>query len=208
LLLTRRTTVVYCTQAALAEREVLKQETSEAREKAARLRGAQPAQTDPAAAAKKLAAAKRAAARISGKPEEGSVSAVAAANTAAANVPLRSVTLRIKPDSLPEDLPPPDSLPEDLPPPAAFLDELPPPPPAVDNHMLDLMMADTDFMALQDELLTQMEADLMDGYDAGDVGTMLGDGGAAEAAEDSARWRCASTVLRDRVDFVQTLDMV
>ncbi len=181
---------------------MLKQATTEAREKAARLRGAQPAQADPTADAKKLAAAKRAAARISGKPEEGTFSAVTAANAAAAAIPIRSVTLRVKPDAQPQGL---SSPPEEL---LSPPDELPPPPPAVDNQMLDLMMADTDFMALQDELLMQMEADLMDGYDAGDIGTMLGEGGAAESAEETARWRCASTVLRDRVDFVQTLDMV
>ncbi len=48
------------------------------------------------------------------------------------------------------------------------------------------------------ELLANMEADM--------EGEREGGADAPEDAAAAARWRCASTSVRDKVDFVQALD--
>ena len=55
-----------------------------------------------------------------------------------------------------------------------------------------------------------MEAELGDDYDAADVDAMAGADGEAEEEDPAvtARWRCNSTAVRDRVEWVQALDQV
>ena len=53
-----------------------------------------------------------------------------------------------------------------------------------------------------------MEAELGDDYDAADVDAMAGDDEEEEDPAVAARWRCNSTAVRDRVEWVQALDQL
>lgn len=72
-------------------------------------------------------------------------------------------------------------------------------------NLIDNMMADKDFMELQDELLAQMELELGEGYGDMDEEESQEE---EEPEEQQVRYRCTSVSVKDRVEHVNDLDQV
>eukprot|EP00039_Didymoeca_costata_P015190 m.254297 g.254297 ORF g.254297 m.254297 type:complete len:767 (-) comp16170_c2_seq1:2644-4944(-) len=70
--------------------------------------------------------------------------------------------------------------------------------------LMDMMMSDTDFMRMQDELFSKMEDDLGDGYT--DVGGADSEEESEEAQQAAIRERCQSEAVKDRATYLESLE--